>query len=91
MQKITKTQAVAHLKRGSKVTIYRDKVNPDNHLGLGVARVHQDDLLKTAYVANSDYGLTATKRIQARLNRFINSFEYYNSDRELGTKTYYAI
>ena len=91
MQKITKTQAIANLKRGVKVTIYRNNVNPDNHLGLGVARLHQDDLLRTAYVNNSDYDLSATKRIQARFNRFINSFEYYNSDKELGNKTCYAI
>jgi hypothetical protein len=91
MIKITKTQAIAKLKRGFKVTVHRNNVSPENFLGVGVATLHRDDLLKTTYVNNSDSHLSASQRIKARFDRFLNSFEYYNSDAELGTKTCYAI
>jgi hypothetical protein len=91
MLKITKTQAIAKLKRGVNVTVYRNNVNPENPLGIGIARLHQDDLLKTAYVNNSDFHLSASQRIKARFNRFLDSFEYYNHDADLGNKTFYAI
>jgi len=96
MKKITKTQAIHALNRGITVTVYRDRVNPKNDLGVGVAVVHQDDLRfpnshQISFDEASDENLSPSKVLRARFNRFLRYFDYYNSLSELGNKTCYAI
>ena len=90
MEKITKTQAIANLKRGNTITVYRNKVNPINPLGLGVATVTQKDL-ETFQNIEKEFRQDDDWRLNFRFNHLLSSFEYYNSDEELGNKTCYAI
>ena len=90
MTKITKTQALSAIKKGLVVTVYRDKVSPNNPIGLGVAKVSLNGLLH--YANTSDcFRMSHHAKISLRFNRMIDRFEYYNHDSELGSKTCYSI
>lgn len=96
MKKISKTQALACLERGITVTVYRDKVNPNNQLGIGLAVLTKEDLLnpdshQISFIEASDDYLSPSKLLRARFNRFLRHFLYYNSLSELGNKNCYAI
>ena len=90
MTKITKTQALSAIKNGLVVTVYRNKVSPNNPIGIGVNKVSQDSLLH--YANTSDhFRMSHNDKTSLRFNRMIDSFEYYNHDSELGSKTCYSI
>jgi hypothetical protein len=90
MLNVTKTQAISYLKKGFAVTVHRDKVAPNNPLSIGASKVSLNDLLnfENLYV---EYSMSYNNKIKLRFNRFVNTFEYYNSESELGSKTCYSI
>jgi hypothetical protein len=90
MIKINKTQALSALKKGLVVTVHRNMVAPNNPMGVGCTTVNLDDLLHFDNLS-TDFNLSYKDKIKQRFNRFINTFDYYNHDKELGSKTCYAI
>jgi hypothetical protein len=89
MIKINKTQAICALKKGLVVTVYRNLVSPNNPMGVGTNAVSMNDLLH--YANSSDFHLSHHNKVKLLFNRFVDNFEYYNHDKELGSKTCYAI
>ena len=89
MLNITKTQAISYLKKGLDVTVYRNLVSPNNPMGVGFSKVNLNDLLQ--FANTTDFPLSYKDKIKVRFNRFVDSFEYYNHDSELGNKTCYSI
>ena len=88
--KITKTQAISYLKKGFVVTVHRNKVSPNNPMGIGAVTVSLNDLLHYANTSDGFHG-THHHKTSLLFNRMIDSFEYYNHHKELGNKTCYAI
>jgi hypothetical protein len=88
--KVTKTQALSAIKKGLVVTVHRNKVSPNNPMGIGVTKVSLNDLLNFENFS-VDYSMSYNNKIKQRFNRFVDSFEYYNHDSELGDKTCYSI
>ena len=90
MTKITKTQALSAIKNGLVVTVHRNNVSPNNPMGIGTVTVSLNDLLH--YANTSDcFRMSYHAKISLLFNRMIDSFEYYNHDSELGSRTCYSI
>jgi hypothetical protein len=87
--KVTKTQALSALKKGFVVKVYRNKVSPNNPMGIGTNTVSLNDLLH--YANTTDFHLSHHNKYKLLFNRFVDSFEYYNHDKDLGSKTCYSI
>ena len=88
--KVTKTQALSAIKKGLVVTVHRNNVSPNNPIGIGVNKVSLDGLLH--YANTSDhFRMSHHAKTSLLFNRMIDSFEYYNHDAELGSRTCYSI
>jgi hypothetical protein len=88
MHIVTKQQAYKGVITGKTVIIYRNNVNPENPLSLGLVKVSRLDL--TVEISFSkEVTLSENEKLKFRFNHLVANFEYCNSN--IGNKTCYAI